>query len=742
MAVSISMSIFQNSQSIENNTSNVTVEVYAHWTKGSYNAQTAQDGYPDARGTVTIDDVAYAFYSKFNTGHTISGSERIFVKTLDIDHNNEGEKVLSCWASYATGVSSGTVSTSGSLALATIPRKSILKATDGVLGIEQILKVERKSSILTHTVAYQCNAESGILCEKSGTTEIAWIPPLSLAAHYPSATSVPIVFTVTTYHGDKEIGSSAVTVTYAVPESVKPAVSLEVSDLMGCFAKYGAYVQKKSRLRIAVAASANQGARITAYRIEADGKNYTNSTAITEPISGSGDLTVKATVTDTRGRTETASLTIPVMAYMSPNISAVTVERTDERGNTDPSGAYLTVLFNAEVTALGKKNSAVYTIQYKKTNEAHYSLHTASDYTGQHTVNNGVFTFAAETVSSYDILVTVSDDYESGSKACTGSSIKKTWSMHKNGLGFAFGKIAEVANCLDMGWFIKMNGNRITDLGTPTDSKDAVNKEYADGTFLPLAGGDIKQRAYIDFMVADSGITWQYDGEYYVMRPLPGVGLELLANNGNGFYAPIRILPDGYLVLGNMDIGSTRKLSLWEDGEGGNIEIDSPGGHSWHIDAFDNNLRVYHSYYSEGIVHDHYLKLTTDGKLLVDGHQVTIKTLLWHNAAPHESHFYAQTLALDLSYYDAIEIVFTVDPNSVWEKNVAKFMKNAYGHMQCICGARAEGLSMFSVQRVVYVSNTGIQFEDAYSKYLGDTTLYAGSDRLVPVDIYGLREVS
>ena len=61
MAVSISMNIVQNSQSIENNISNVTVEVYAHWTRGSYNAQTAPDGYPDARGTVSIDNVQYTF---------------------------------------------------------------------------------------------------------------------------------------------------------------------------------------------------------------------------------------------------------------------------------------------------------------------------------------------------------------------------------------------------------------------------------------------------------------------------------------------------------------------------------------------------------------------------------------------------------------------------------------------------------------------------------------------------------
>ena len=38
MGASISLSIAQNSQSIANNTSNVTVAVKVHWTSGTWNA--------------------------------------------------------------------------------------------------------------------------------------------------------------------------------------------------------------------------------------------------------------------------------------------------------------------------------------------------------------------------------------------------------------------------------------------------------------------------------------------------------------------------------------------------------------------------------------------------------------------------------------------------------------------------------------------------------------------------------
>lgn len=461
MAVSISMNIVQNSQSIENNSSNVTVEVYAHWTRGSYNAQTAPDGYPDARGTVSIDNVQYTFYSKFNTGHTASGSERIFAKTLNVAHNNEGEKILSCWASYATGVSSGTVSTSGSLALTAIPRKSVLRAADGTLGTAQNLRVERKSTQLTHTITYSCGNESDTICVKTTSESLSWTPPLELAAQYPNSTSVPVILTITTYHADNEVGVSSVTINCAIPESVVPTVTVEVSDYSNHLSKYGAYVQGKSKLRIVANASGSQGSTVKFYKTEVDGKSYQKASVITEVLTGTGNLIVTTTVTDSRGRTAAASVTIPVLSYTAPSISAFSVSRCDAGGNASKSGAYLAVKFKAAITALNGKNSAVYTVQYKKSGISYYTMQTLEEYKGKHTVSDGMFVFPAEIAYSYDVILTAKDDFASIPKSGVGSSIKKTWSMFKDGIGFAFGKIAEKANTLDMGWDIELNQNDV-----------------------------------------------------------------------------------------------------------------------------------------------------------------------------------------------------------------------------------------------------------------------------------------
>ena len=89
MAVSISISITQNSQSVANNTSNITAKVTASWTYGSNN-RTGQ-----CTGSLTIDGKKYSFSGiKFNTGQTTSGSQVIMTKTVDVGHNADGKRHL------------------------------------------------------------------------------------------------------------------------------------------------------------------------------------------------------------------------------------------------------------------------------------------------------------------------------------------------------------------------------------------------------------------------------------------------------------------------------------------------------------------------------------------------------------------------------------------------------------------------------------------------------------------------
>lgn len=117
MAVKISLSIKQNSQSNSGRTSNVTVTLRCSWTYGSWN-------HLSPSGSVTINGDKYTFSKSFNPNRTNSGSQELYSKTLNILHGTDGKKTLSCSASFATGVSSGTVKASASKTLTPIASTS------------------------------------------------------------------------------------------------------------------------------------------------------------------------------------------------------------------------------------------------------------------------------------------------------------------------------------------------------------------------------------------------------------------------------------------------------------------------------------------------------------------------------------------------------------------------------------------------------------------------------------------
>lgn len=466
MAVSISLSIAQNSQNISNNTSNVTVKVTAKWTYGSHNA-TGQ-----CTGSITIDGTKHSFSGiKFNTGKTTSGSQVIMTKTVNVSHNSDGTKNLSCSASFVTGVSSGTVSCSGSKTLTTIPRKSTLTVANGTLGTAQTLTITEKASTFKHKLKYTCGTASGWILGDSDSfstaNSVSWTPPLSLAQQNKTGTSVSVTFTLYTYTNDGDsVGNNSYTKTFSIPSSVKPSVSVAVSDPMGYKDTYGAYVQGMSKLKIVATASGSQGSTIKSYKTEADGKTYTAATAESGVIAGTGTLTIKVTVTDSRGRTASTSTTVSVLAYEPPKISALTVCRCDVDGKANPSGAYLAVKFSSVITSLNSKNTAAYTVKYKKSGETSYTTKTLSDFAGNYSVSNGVYIFPADTASSYDITLTVNDAFKSVNKSTSGSSGKKLWSLLKKAgqiVGIAFGKIAELENVLDVDFVIRARQGIIVD---------------------------------------------------------------------------------------------------------------------------------------------------------------------------------------------------------------------------------------------------------------------------------------
>jgi len=448
MAVSLSLSITQNSQSVANNTSNISVAVKASWTGGSWN------GY-QKDGSVTIDGTKYTFTSSFNTGKSTTGSQTLYTKTVDVGHNSDGTKTVSCSASYVTGVSSGTISASGSKTLTTIPRKSTMSVGNGTLGTAQTLSVTKQSSGFTHTITYKCGSATGTICTKSSSTSVSFTPPLSLANQNTTGTSLSITYTLTTYNGSTDLGSNTYTKSLSIPSSVKPSCSISVSDPTGYKDTYGGYVQGKSKFAVSVSASTSYGSAISSYSTTANGSTYTSSSFTTDVIKSSGTLSINSSVTDKRGRSGSDSESVTVLGYSLPVLNA-TASRCNQDGTANDQGAYIKIVYSCSITNLNSKNKLSTKIKYKKSSESSYTEVTDIWQSSTTSYTDRSYIIPAETESTYNIIVYGIDNLGEKTKILNVSSIFAF--MHFKGeRSMGLGKLAEYSDGLDVGFPTRFN---------------------------------------------------------------------------------------------------------------------------------------------------------------------------------------------------------------------------------------------------------------------------------------------
>ena len=483
MAVSISISIAQNSQSIANNNSNVTVSVTAKWTYGSWNAT------GKCTGSLTIDGTEYDFSGiTFNENQTTSGSKVIMTKTVNVGHSADGSKTLSCSASFVTGVSSGTVTASASKKLTTIARASTpTVSTSSVdMGDYVTINTNRASSSFTHDLAYSFAGGSYVAIATGVGASYDWTTP-DLASKIPNATSGTVTIRCITKNGSTTVGTKTVTMTLKVPASVVPTISAVTATeaTSGLAAQFGAFIKSWSKIKAAITAAGAKGSTIKSYSTTFNGKTYTGSSWTSSVVTASGSLNLVTTVTDSRGRTAKKTTTITVRDYAKPSIAALEAYRVNAAGVADQDGIYIAVRHKYGVTSLNSKNTASMVMEYKQSTATEWAqLLTGSALSADTTAKPASPTFSID--YQYDVRLTVTDWF----------GLYDTWTTQlpsgavildiaADGRGISFGKTCERAG-VEIGWNLLPSGGFSytvlpdgTDLNTLTTYNTYIGKEAA-----------------------------------------------------------------------------------------------------------------------------------------------------------------------------------------------------------------------------------------------------------------------
>ena len=464
-----------NSQSVTNNTSNVTVEIQVWRTNQGYTT------YGNGTCYVTIDGTTYTSSITPDHKFTYNSYTRVFSKTLNIKHASDGKKKLTISARISHNRFSSS-SQSYSTDLNTIPRASkvSLSTSSQNIGSSVTIYTNRVSSSFTHKITYKLGSKTWTIGTNVGAS-VLWTLPNDLANEITTSTSKAGTITCETYSGSTKIGTSTATLTAQVPSNstFNPSISDMTHSEMNDTVKnaIGAYVQGHSRLKIGFSgASAKYGATIKSYKIEFDGKTYNSSSATTGAISKSGSLTIKGTITDSRGRTATKSVTVNVLAYSPPKITTLTVNRCDSDGNNNPMGTYLKVRRAGTGMSLNGKNELTIVIKTKPRD--------SSTWTTKDTVKTTSGSFDATKIfsgyditTSYDVRVEVTDKLTSTpvttTRTLSTAQVPMSWS--KTGIGV--GKIWE-RGALDVGGDIYSSGYYYGGLGSTRIPAEADLNDY------------------------------------------------------------------------------------------------------------------------------------------------------------------------------------------------------------------------------------------------------------------------
>ena len=328
-----------------------------------------------------------------------------------------------------------------------------LSASTVEMGKSVTINTPAVSNAYRHTLRYAFGSASGTIATGIASS-VSWTPPVSLANQIPSATAGSGTIYCDTYSGSTLLGTKSVSITLTVPGSVVPSAGTLSAALAEDTSGTGLYVKGMGKAKLTLSrASGAYGSSIKSYSVSGGGWSSNESTLTTGILQAAGEITFTAVVTDSRGRKASTMRTISVIDYTKPGVAVCDVYRCDADGNRKKAGTYFAVEINASYSAI-TGNILNITARYKKQSESSYG-------TAMNVTNNGKTVIGGGSIgasTTYDVLVTVADKYNSLLIQRT-LSTKSVLQSFKRSAGAAIGKVAELANWLDVAWDTRIRGN-------------------------------------------------------------------------------------------------------------------------------------------------------------------------------------------------------------------------------------------------------------------------------------------
>lgn len=426
-------------QDVVNNQSYMAVYLSVHASNGYYAEHT------NGTGVLTVNGVDYPF-----SGHyRVNGSSQVIHSVgVWVPHNPDGSKTLYASASFNTRVV-GTLTASNSATLTTIPRASSPTTSKEIVTFGESFDIytHRKSTAFTHDVYVGVNNDINSLTKIADKipTDTTWTLPVDWKNKFPDS-SVKLLVRVYTFNGNTNLGRIDAPLVAIKPSSdMLPSATIEDQDETEYYKKYGGYVKHQSKIKIAVKPEYRYGATNKEVKLKVNGE----SSSIDESsiVPQKDKMAIEASITDSRDSTVTVTKELQIIDWHAPILTEVKAERCKANGEPDAAGNYVKIKYNATVASLNNKNGK--TIEYEITRQGSYDGSQETEELEKYKMS-GSKVLPCHGDYSWQIKVTLRDDFESTEYTQLIGTAFTLVDYHKSGRGMAIGKVAERQDLFDV----------------------------------------------------------------------------------------------------------------------------------------------------------------------------------------------------------------------------------------------------------------------------------------------------
>lgn len=456
------LEVTQNSQSVENNTSNVTVTMKLK----------RNDGYAAS---------AYNLYASDNTVSLSVGGVSRVSGNITIDTRNSATAVLASWTGNISHNAEGTLNLSvagsftidgadlrgGSVSVSykctDIPRASsfTLSASRVNPGESITVSITAKSSTFSHIVKYSAGSRSGSVSAAAGVTSASFSIPAAWFNSFTTSAAFTATVTLETYKGTTLVGKSAGTLRVVAPDTNDfiPDFSISLSDIGALPTGIVGYVKSKSVLKVATQnVTMKYGAVLKSVSVTVGGVTKTELPA-TFSLNTAGTAEVFVKLTDSRNMVRAYTQNISVYNYVAPSVSITSLTRCNSDGTENNAGTYAKLRLVMNYVSVNSQNTATLKIGYRKSGDTES---TESTYSAATTFILGGF---SDITSSYIVDVSITDTFTSSPFTISRilSSAYVPFNIRRGGMGAAFGGYSERDNELKVCYDLNVLGDIVAD---------------------------------------------------------------------------------------------------------------------------------------------------------------------------------------------------------------------------------------------------------------------------------------